>query len=155
MRRLGFRVPPLAPDFHGGVVQWLRPLACNQQMGVRIPPLPPFRRGCRRPTAMPLAPSVAVAEWIGGGLWNRPRGFNFLRPPQRFFRPIVQQDRAQPSEGWDSGSNPDGPAKCIYDFSGMRKTAIRCVRTAETLGSIPRFPTKVFRGSQAGKAPHC
>ena len=29
-----------------------------------------------------LAPSVAVAEWIGGGLWNRPRGFNFLRPPQ-------------------------------------------------------------------------
>src|SRR5882724_5478570 len=26
-------------------------------------------------------------------------------------RPFVQLERAQPSEGWDSGSNPEGPTK--------------------------------------------
>src|SRR6266853_2186267 len=53
------------------------PLACNQQMRVRLPPLPPNSPGrplrSRRRSEKPdthvrlvlLAPSVTVAEWLG------------------------------------------------------------------------------------------
>jgi hypothetical protein len=109
MRRPGFRLPPLAPVSPGtnrarcalcrsrGSRSTGGPLACNQQMGVQFPPLPPSSPGrpsrSRRQSEkldkhvrlVLLAPNVAVAEWSGGGLWNRPRGFDFLRPPQSFF----------------------------------------------------------------------
>ena len=70
------------------------PLACNQQMRVRFPPLPPnlpgrplrSRRRSEKPDKhvqlVPLAPSVTVAEWLGGRLWICLRGFNSLRSPQ-------------------------------------------------------------------------
>src|SRR5216684_2370234 len=76
-----------------GVVIVAAHLACNQEAGVRFsapPPNPPGRplRSRRWPETpdkhvrlVPLAPTVAVAQWQSGGLWPRPREFDSLRSP--------------------------------------------------------------------------
>src|SRR5215469_12430242 len=67
---------PARNQFHGGSRSTGGPLACNQQMRVRFPPLPPSSPGrplrSRRRSEKPdkhvrlvlLAPTVTVAEWL-------------------------------------------------------------------------------------------
>ena len=99
--------------------------------------------------------SVAVAEWIGGGLWNRPRGFDFLRPPQIDSGP------------WSNGTGPSPPQAEIpvrirmgrpslsFEFRERGRGQIRCVRSQSHWVRLPGSRPKFFRGSQVGKAPHC
>lgn len=122
-------------------------LACTQQMRVQLPPLPPSSPG--RPSRLRrqsekldkhvrlvlLAPDVTVAEWLrrqNVDLSTRVR-FPPVTPINPAHRPTGQ---GTASEGWDSGSNPDGPAK----FSGTRKTEIRCARDAENTGFDSQVP---------------
>src|SRR5260370_38546916 len=76
-----------------GVVSVAAQVACTKEAGLRIsapPPNPTGRplRSRRSPETpdkhvrlVPLAPTVAVAQWQSGGLWPRPREFDSLRSP--------------------------------------------------------------------------
>jgi hypothetical protein len=86
-------------------------LACNQEAGVRFsapPPNPPGRplRSRRWPETpdkhvrlVPLAPTLAVAQWQSGGLWPRPREFDSLRSPH-FVRLAAGRGQTIAAESW-------------------------------------------------------
>ncbi len=125
------------------------PLACNQQMGVQFPPLPSSSPGrpsrSRRQSEkldkhvrlVLLAPNVAVAEWSGGGPWNRPRGFDFLRPPHPFRSRLVFSGIAKLERRRTVNAAMRRFESCSRSHAGLTQPVECRSYKADAPGSIP------------------
>lgn len=95
----------------------------------------------------PLTTSVAVAEWIGGGLWNRPRGFNFLRPPQCLYGPSSNGTGPSPPKAEIPVRIRMGrPSIIVANFRERGRRPIRCAWDAEITGFDSQVPDQSFSG---------